>query len=419
MKKDRHYDVIVVGGGAAGLAAAIGAKQAGASVLLLERYGSLGGQATHANVLSYCGFFTREAEPKQLVFGAGDMLLKKLASMGLYNGPRISPAGNAIAILDHEATKLAFDLLAEDCGIECLLHCCVTGARTDGAGKILSVICSDDAGGYEISADAFVDASGDANLGFLAGAPLRFGDGKGGSYMSTRAVRFGGVRPGSRFSPAMVKEAVLKGKSEGLSHITKETGMVLTLMNGEALAILPSAAVPSLDAETLTAVERDTRKQEYDYLEAFRRHLPGMEDAYIISGGDVMGLRDTRHLECEYTLTGDDVLGAVKQEDGIACGAWPCEMHKGLNEMAEYMYLPDGEHYDIPLRSLKVKGMKNLWAAGRTIGADPVAFASVRVMGIGFATGQAAGVAAALSKGGEPDAGFVRAELERQGAKLR
>ena len=131
-----------------------------------------------------------------------------------------------------------------------------------------------------------------------------------------------------------------------------------------------------------------------------------------------MGIRDTRHLNCEYTLTEDDVVNAVKQPDSIACGAWPCEMHKELNAMAEYKYVKEDDWYNIPLRCLKVQNIRNLWAAGRTISADHTAFASIRVMGIGFATGHAAGVAAAFTKESIPDAETVQKELIRQNAKI-
>ena len=143
-----------------------------------------------------------------------------------------------------------------------------------------------------------------------------------------------------------------------------------------------------------------------------------MEKAVILSGGAKMGIRDTRHLLGEYTLTADDVLNAAKQEDSIACGAWPCEMHTQINKMAEYMFVKDGDYYNIPLRCLKVQKLENLWSAGRTISADPVAFASIRVMGIGFATGHAAGVAAAFTKDSSPSVQKVQQELLRQNANF-
>lgn len=114
MERKREYDIIVVGGGAAGLAAAIGAKKAGASCLLIERNGSFGGEATNSNVASYCGFFTRgQKEPQQIVRGIGDEVLQELKEMGFYDGYKLSPVRNAIVTLDIEATKVAFDRLVD------------------------------------------------------------------------------------------------------------------------------------------------------------------------------------------------------------------------------------------------------------------------------------------------------------------
>ncbi len=419
MKQKRHYDVIVVGGGASGIAAAIGARKTGADVLLIERYGSLGGQATNANVMNYCGFFLRKEKDEQIVFGVGEELLQKLKTMGYYDRPIRSSVGNVIIPLDMEAAKLAFDLLCEEYGLDYLLHCTVIGVRKDEAeSRILSVVCADDQSSYEFTADSFVDASGDGNLGYLAGAPFRFGDGNGGGQMSTRIINIGSIGPLTRFSPEMIEEVILKAKADGIFPLTKESGIMMRMPNGSALAVLPSVEVPALDAETLTRCEVDTRKQEFAYLEAFRRYMPGMEHAHIISGGSVLGLRDTRHLTCEYELKGEDVLNAKKYEDSVARGAWPCEMHTDVNKMAEYIFIKDNDYYSIPLRCLKVQKLSNLWCAGRTICADPVAFASVRVMGTGFATGHAAGVAAALSVSAVPPVSRIQDELVRQNARI-
>ena len=121
---------------------------------------------------------------------------------------------------------------------------------------------------------------------------------------------------------------------------------------------------------------------------AFRKYLPGMEHCRLVSSGYKLGIRDTRHLVGEHILTAEEVLGAVKQPDTIARGAWPCEMHTDINRMADYLWVKDDGYYDIPLRCLKSRSTANLWGAGRLVSADAVAFASVRVMGIGFATGQ-------------------------------
>ena len=276
----------------------------------------------------------------------------------------------------------------------------------------------DDQGFCEFSARAFVDASGDAALGYLAGAPYRYGDGKGGSQMATRIMRVDHVDPSVKFPPAEIEKVILQAKAEGYQHLSKESGIIFRTHPDTVEVVLPSVEVPDLGAKTLTACEVDTRRQCQEYLEVFRKYVPGMENCRLVWTGERLGLRDTRHPECEYTITSQDVLDAVKQADSIARGAWPCEMHLDKNKMASYVFVKDDDYYEIPLRSLKVKKVKNLWAAGRGIGADPMAFASVRVMGTGFATGQAAGVAAALWRNEAGDVDTIRRELLRQDAGI-
>lgn len=237
--------------------------------------------------------------------------------------------------------------------------------------------------------------------------------------MSTRVMRIDHVAPDVTFTPAQLETAFLQAKKDGFTHLTKESGIVIRTHEDTVAAVLPSVEVPALDAETLTRCEVDTRRQCYEYMEAFHKYYPGMEQARLVWTGNYLGLRDTRHLLGEYTLTGDDVLNAVKQKDSIARGAWPCEMHTDKNKMANYLFVKNDDYYEIPLRCLKVQKLKNLWSAGRTVSADHIAFASVRVMGTGFATGHAAGVAAALT--GRKDAydtEAIRAELNRQNARI-
>ncbi|MFR1778132.1 MAG: FAD-dependent oxidoreductase [Faecalibacterium prausnitzii] len=420
MNQTNRYDVIVAGGGSAGVAAALGALKAGAKVLLIERGGSLGGQATNANVASYCGFYTRGENARQVVKGIGQEVLEKLKEVGIHTVLKKSSTGNSIITFDEEELKYALDCLTEDYGLEILLHCRVISARKNEAGdRITSICCVDDEQEYWFEADQFVDATGDANLAHQAGAEIRFGDGQGHGYLSTKMMRIDHIDPSVQFKPDILEKVFKQAKADGYQHLTKESGIVFRTHEDTAYAILPSVFVTSMDAATLTACERDTRRQCQDYMKAFRQYLPGMENARLVSTGAQLGLRDTRHIIGDYMITAEDVMDAVKQEDAVACGAWPCEMHNKLTSMLSYQFIKDNDYYSIPLRAITSKNIHNLYAAGRTVSADPVAFASVRVMGTGFATGHAAGVAAAC-KAKDPNAGYpeICAELLRQNAVL-
>ncbi|WP_130890040.1 FAD-dependent oxidoreductase [Fusobacterium ulcerans] len=417
MERKLKYDVVVIGGGAAGISAAIGAKKRGQSVVLIERSSCLGGQATNANVASYCGFFTSGSEPKQIIGGVGQMVLDKLAAIGKYDGYRLSTVGNAIVPLDSEALKFVLDELVLENEIPTLLYCTLIKAKTENS-KITMIECVDDMGSIFIEGKAFVDASGDGNLAYLAGAEIIFGNPEGITQMSTNIMRIGNFDISIKLSPDVIEKAIQAAKKDGFKNLSKDSGIIFKAEQ-YGYAILPSIQVGSLDCSTLTACEMNTRRQAQEYIEAFRKYIPGMENCTLISTGPKLGIRESRHIVGKYTLSLDEVLNAVKNKRGIARGAWPCENHQKLDKMAEYLWVKDNDYYEIPIDILLSKNIKNLWSAGRTVSADSMAFASVRVMGISFGTGHAAGVGAAyMAEYGEIDINSIKSELKKQGAIL-
>ncbi|BBA51722.1 FAD-dependent oxidoreductase [Fusobacterium varium] len=417
MERNLKYDVVVVGGGAAGISAAIGAKKSGKSVILIERNSCLGGQATNANVASYCGFFTHGDEPKQIIGGVGQMVLDKLSAIGKYDGYRLSTVGNAIIPLDSEALKFVLDELVLENEIPTLLYCTLIKTKTENS-KITMIECVDDIGSIFIEGKTFVDASGDGNLAYLAGAEIIFGNPEGITQMSTNIMRIGNFDINIKLSPEVIEKAIQAAKKDGFKNLSKDSGIIFKAEQ-YGYAILPSVQVESLDCSTLTACEMNTRRQAQEYIEAFRKYIPGMENCTLISTGPKLGIRESRHIVGKYTLSLDEVLNAVKNKRGIARGAWPCENHQKLDKMAEYLWVKDNDYYEIPIDILLSKNIKNLWSAGRTVSADSMAFASVRVMGISFGTGHAAGVGAAyMAEYEDIDVDSIRIELKKQGAIL-
>lgn len=415
MERSLNYDVVVVGGGTAGIAAAIGASKSGKSVLLIERNSCLGGQATNSNVACYCGFFTCGDNPKQIIGGVGQLLLDKLTSMGKYEGYHISTMGNAIIPLDIESLKVALDELILENDVSLLLYCNLIDAQVENS-KIVSIKCSDDVGIINIKGKVFIDTTGDGNLAYLSGAEIIFGNPKGITQMATNIMKIGNFDSNILLTPKVIKEVIIQAKKDGFKNISKDSGVVFKTDNGN-FAILPSTRVESLDCKTLTLSEINTRKQAQEYIEIFRKYIKGMENCILLSTGPKIGLRETRHIVGKYTLTGEEVLNANKISKSIARGAWPCEYHKDENTIAEYLWVKNNDYYDIPIEVLMSKNIKNLWTAGRTVSADPIAFASVRVMGISFGTGHAAGVGAAnMCDYEEIDIDKIRQELKRQGA---
>src|ERR1700687_5189844 len=168
-----HYDVIVGGGGSAGVAAAMGAGRAGARTLLIERGPCLGGAATMRNVLTYCGIYTNDDPTRQVVYGVAEEVLASLRAQGAVTGPQrfTAPA----VVFDPEALKLVLDKLCATAGVEVRLDSQIIAAHRDD-GRIASLQVADHAGVHELTADAFVDATGEADLASFGGASVRYGN---------------------------------------------------------------------------------------------------------------------------------------------------------------------------------------------------------------------------------------------------
>lgn len=407
------------GGGAAGVAAAIGAARAGAHVALLEQAPFLGGAATRSGVLTYCGFWTQAEPPQRAVGGVGAEVLSELRRLGGMSGPtRTESTRVVIALIEPEAVKLALDRLCEADGVDVILHARLIAAESDGD-TLRSAIATDHAGTFALEAAAFVDASGEADLADRAGAATRYGDDDGRVQNGTLAMRIGGIPRDADVTRVLWAGAVRDAKARGVDRMTKEHGLVVRLPNsGEVVAFLADENYDARDARSTSAAERHAREQAWAYIEAIRT-LPGHEGAYLIATGPAIGTRESRHVVARAKLLDVDALDSYVPEETVALGAWPVEHHPGPGVASVWKRLRYDAAYGVALDTLRSATHRNLFAAGRVIDADADAFASVRVMGTAFATGHAAGVAAALSAGGRSaDAQTVRAELLRQHAIL-
>lgn len=415
--REYQCDVVVAGGGTAGIAAALAASRLGAKVILIERYGFLGGNATNAQVSAFCGFYTRGQQPDLVIGGIGQEVLQKLTERGVDVTAHPSPStGNSNVKFDPEMLKIIFDELVEESEVELFLHTNLVDV-TKESNRITSVCCADDEGMFTIHAASFIDATGNASLVHFAGIPTTWGNEDGQSQQVSTVFRIGNL-PKREIANQEVEVSIQKAKAAGLAGLQKEKGMIIKRPNEDfGFCTIASTNLDDLSAAEATRAEVALRKQMHAYLEAFRTYIPGCEDIQLTSSGPFMGLRETRHILAETTLEGRNILEAEKRTDSIGRAAWSPEIHsKDAN--VQYIHIPDNEYASIPLGSLKVAAAENVWACGRVIGADSLAFASVRVMGTGFVTGQAAGVAAALSLTGTAELDNIQSTLIEQGALL-
>ena len=420
MQSEYFVDVLVAGGGTSGVSAAIGASQAGANVMLIERNAYLGGEGAHAGVGALCAVYTCGDNPVKCVAGVCDLVLDELHKLSPNSTETIiSAAGNKNIQFKPEYMKVALDNLLDKNNVKYFLHTSIIDTKREG-NFIKSITCQDDEGRFTVHAKVFVDATGDANLAHLAGAKTLWGDSNGQVMAATLPFRLCGVDITQDMSPSAVERAVKKGKEAGIPNLTRERGFILKMSGSqEVIVLLPSVIPTGLSAEELTQMEKFTRGQALYYLEAFKRFMPGMENAELTMIGPSIGFRETRRLAGRYMLTADDVLNRKKSRSGVARGGWKPEIHSSLNEAATYLDVPGASYYDIPLDCLRSVDVDNLYGSGRLICADSQAMAASRVMGTCFATGHAAGVSAALqSKTGRVDVEAVRAELVRQNALI-
>src|SRR3984893_12734803 len=415
MTVTEDYDVVVVGGGAGGFGAAVGAAQAGARTLLLESAGFLGGAATLKCVQTYCGLFTISDEPRPAVLGASAQSIAELRELGGVRGP-VKFRGTFM-LLDSEAVKFALDQVCADAGVEVILHAMVVRAQRDG-GRVQSITYHDHNGDHEVRGAAFVDATGECDLAFFAGASTRYGN-HGVVNLGTLGTRFGGIAPEADVSAGTVTDVIKKAKARGVRRISKDKSMIARLpLSGDVVAYLVSEDYDPRDVRSLSRAEISGRAQAWTYLEILRE-LPGWEHAYLASTGPEFGTRESRHINSVEQLTWHHVTEGRRTEDCVALGSWGVEWHDRETFERSFVYKPDGGTYDIPLGCLRSVDTSNLFAAGRTADGDRQAGASLRVMGTAFATGQAAGVAAAChARRGRLEAAEVRKVLASQGALL-
>jgi len=442
-------DVLVVGGGPAGLGAAVGAADAGARVVLAERYGFLGGNATAALVMPLMSFHTQHHQPERrgvttllptdhgpgdpVVAGVLARLLERLVKAGGAIPPSL--ATGYVVPFDPEWFKLAALDLLDEAGVQFLFHAFASGVL--GGSKVEGAVFETKSGPVAIRAKVVVDCTGDADLAVQAGAPHEVGRADGLVQPMTLMFRM------AQFGHAAFEEYVKRNPKQwrgvhGLWDLVREATQagVLKLPREDILFFgTPHEGEVSVNSTRVTRVngtdvwdlsyaEWKSRQQMRQIAEFLREYVPGFEDSYVVQSGVNVGVRETRRILGDYQLTADDVLSARKFPDAIARGAYPVDIHNPEGSGTILKRLPPGEAYDIPLRCLMPRGAEGLVVAGRCISGTHEAHSSYRVMPIVMATGQAAGICAAIAarSGAMPravGAPEVQRELVRQKASLR
>ena len=424
-------DVLVVGGGPAGLCAAVAAARAGAKTMLVEQYGCCGGMATMGLVAPFMTCYEAGGNT-MLIRGLFEELVERMVACGGAIHPSEVPARSAftsyigpghlhVTPFDAEALKRVADEMLTEAGVDVLYHTSFLGVEMDGD-RVSHVYLHTKEGVEAVAPRMIVDCTGDGDVAAAAGAPFHkgneTGDGKGGVKMqpATMFFRIGNVDTAKVDADIEANKdnffrknginyrsfhwRVAEARENGDWDLERVSIGMFRGVREDEWSINTSRVmhIDGTDSRSLSKAEMIGRQQA-DYIFKFLvKYVPGCENARLLSVAPVIGIRETRHIHGIKTLQAEDCLNGVVTEDAIMLAANSVDVHGKFGPMSnEYIALEPGVFYGIPYGCLVPQGVSNMLVAGRCLSATSDAAGAVRVMPPCMGMGQAAGVAAAMS----------------------
>lgn len=451
IRDDRAYDVVVVGGGPAGMTAAIAAAREGAQVAVVEQGNCLGGMATRGLVGPFMTCYDRKGE-HMIIRGLFEEIVNRMVERGYAIHPAEVRAGTGftswivlghdhVTPFEHEGLKLVMDDMMEEAGVKVFFHTDFIEPIME-ANRIVGVLVSSKKGYEILRAKVVIDATGDGDVAVRAGVPYE----KGNEELNL-------MQPASMFFHICNcdEEAMNADIQANLHNFYRKDGVNYRSfhwrvteareagdwnMKRVSLGLFrrPKSdewfvntsrvmGVDATDNESLTMGEVEGRRQAEHILKFLRKYVPGCENAKLMGTASYLGIRESRHIKGDYRLTADDLLSCKIPEDTILLAANSVDVHGRFGPTSNEYVAIEGDYYGVPYRSLIAYGVEGLLLAGRCVSADSTAAGAIRVMPPCMGMGQAAGTAAGLAVKGnitprQVDAQALRETLKKNGAYL-
>ncbi|MBQ4324997.1 MAG: FAD-dependent oxidoreductase [Clostridia bacterium] len=401
----KHYDVIVVGGGPAGVCAAISSARMGKKTLIVEATNALGGAMNNMLVLPFMPYWTPVDEmhknPIRLVRGIfEEITLRHRDMVRELEGEGAFYDRIPMDYFNEEYIKIILARMVSEAGAEVLYHAKLVSAEAEDK-TVKSITVAVVGGTVTLTADCFIDCTGDAELAYLAGFETVLG--RPVDHLCqpmTLCFRLANVDRGVFYqnmkeTQQLYREAKARGEidnpRENILAFSSVAPGVLHLNTTRIIKHNPT------DPFDLSHAETEVREQVYQMFRFLRKYARGCENAILLSSAAHIGVRESRMIVGEYTLTKDDLLANRKFDDGIAACNYDIDIHNPEGSGTSHYFFPPYEYYTIPWRTLVPKGSQNLLVAGRCISSDHDAQASYRVIPFAAALGEAAGVGAAVA----------------------
>lgn len=416
----KKYNLIVAGGGLAGVAAAVRAAREGLSVLLLEKSGCLGGAMSNNLVYPFMEYWTNDPTNKS----------RRYLSAGIFKEMRDRERAYDPSRSDMEFSpelfKFVLDDMVSEAGVDVLFHSVLLDVQSENS-RIRSVRAATISGILSFAADFFIDATGNGDLFALAGCDYQLGrESDGLCQPMTTCFRISGVDMALFKQDQEKLQSLYKQyRAEGKIKNPREDILIFHGIGNGILHFNTTRIVKHdpTNAFDVSRAEIEARRQVNEMARFLKENSKAFENSTIISVAGEIGIRESRKLKGVHILTAEELKDLVDFEDAIALGNYDIDIHNPEGAGTSHYYFKDGEYYKIPYRSLLPKEYENLLVAGRCISATHEAQASIRIMPICACLGEAAGTAAAVAYHSNKtahtvDVNAVRETLRKNGAAL-